>query len=336
MKDLITLGEIMLRLSPPANERIEESTVFTKHVGGAELNVAAGCAMLGLKTGVISALPDNSVGEYARRQIRALGVDDSAIFRDRGKASRIGVYYYENGAYPRKPGIAYDRLGSSFSQVDPFSCPPGLYKSTRCFHTSGITLALSPEIRKAAVRMIRRFRKEGAIISFDVNFRGNLWTGQQAREAIEDILPYVDVFFCSEDTARLTFDKKGSVEDMMRSFAEDYPIKLIAAAQRIVHSPTRHSFSSVIYDTKEDCFYSEPAYENIEVVDRIGSGDAFVAGTLSGYLTSGSCKKALEYGNAASSLQNTIQGDLPGYSALDVRQVIEDHQSSGRVAEMDR
>ena len=128
--------------------------------------------------------------------------------------------------------------------------------------------------------MIKRFKAQGAIISFDVNFRGNLWTGAEAKECIESILPYVDIFFCSEDTARLTFLKEGDAKSIMKSFTEEYPISIVASTQRIVHSPKRHTFGSIIYSAKDDTYYEEAPYTDIEVVDRIGSGDAYISGVL--------------------------------------------------------
>ena len=157
----------------------------------------------------------------------------------------------------------------------------------RCFHTSGITLALGEKCQRAGVEMIKRFKEQGALISFDVNFRGNLWTGAEARTCIEGILPYVDVFFCSEDTARLTFKKTGTAQEMMKSFTEDYPISVVASTQRIVHSPKRHTFGSVMYDAVKGAFYEEEPYRDIEVVDRIGSGDAYISGALYGIISSG-------------------------------------------------
>ncbi len=122
------------------------------------------------------------------------------------------------------------------------------------------------------------------MISFDVNFRGNLWTGAEARECIAKILPYVDIFFCSEETARLTFGKEGDLHsEIMKSFTEEYPISVVAATQRVVHSPKVHTFGSLIYNAKKDKFYEEEPYQNIEVVDRIGSGDAYISGALYGF-----------------------------------------------------
>ena len=115
--DLLTLGEILLRLSPPDNERIVRGETFQKQVGGAELNVASGVSLLGLRSGIISRIPDSSIGMFAKNKIRFCGVSDDYLVYDTGKDARLGVYYYENGAYPRKPGVVYDRQHSSMTEL---------------------------------------------------------------------------------------------------------------------------------------------------------------------------------------------------------------------------
>lgn len=335
--DLLSLGEVMLRLSPPDNERMTRGSSFGKQVGGAELNAITGAAMLGLRCGIISKLPSNDLGTFVKNTIRQGGVSDDYLVYDDDRDARLGVYYYENGAYPRKPRIVYDRKHTSMNKISIDEFDEKMYSSTRCFHTSGITLALSPQVRECAVEMIRRFKEGGAIISFDVNFRGNLWTGPEAKQCIESILPYVDIFFCSEDTARLTFLKEGDVRAIMKSFAAKYPISVVASTQRIVHSPKRHTFGSIMYSAKEDAYYEEAPYADIEVVDRIGSGDAYISGVLYGYLSyEGDYQKALEYGNATSALKNTIPGDLLSTDLKEIDGIIREHKSTGRIAEMDR
>ena len=335
--DLLALGEILLRLSPPGNERIASGDLFEKHLGGAELNVASGVAMMGLSAGMISKLPVNSLGAYVKNQVRFAGVDDTFLADDFSQDARLGIYIYENGAYPRKPAVVYDRKYSSVNQINIDDFPESMYSSTRCFHTSGITLALSPRVRTAAMEMIRRFKAHGTLISFDVNFRANLWSGDEARACIEEILPMVDIFFCSEDTARLTFKKQGDIYQIMKSFGEEYSMSVIAATQRIVHSPKVHTFGSVIYNTGEDRFYTEEPYRNIEVIDRIGSGDAYVSGVLYGLLAHDfSCQRAMELGNGAGSLKNTVSGDLLLSDLKEITQIVEDHHTTGRVSEMNR
>ena len=335
--DLLSLGEVLLRLSPPSNERLVRGETLQKQVGGAELNVVSGVSLLGLRTGIISKLPANDIGTYAKNRIRFCGVSDDYLVYDDSPDARLGIYYYENGAYPRKPGVVYDRRHSTINTISIDDFDDTLFTSARCFHTSGITLALSEQCRKTGVEMIRRFKEAGALISFDVNFRANLWTGDEARACIEQILPYVDIFFCSEDTARLTFLKTGDAKDIMKSFTEDYPISIVASTQRIVHSPKVHTFGSIIYDARNDRYYEEEPYQNIEVVDRIGSGDAYVSGVLYGLLSDfENGQRALEIGNATSAVKNTIPGDLPSSDLKEIENVIRGHKSTGPQLEMNR
>lgn len=335
--DLLSLGELMLRLSPPDNERITRGDTLGKQAGGAELNAITGAAMLGLRCGIISKLPANDLGTYIKNRVRLCGVSDDYLVYDQDRDARLGVYYYESGAYPRKPRIVYDRQNTSVNKLTTADYDDSLYQAARCFHTSGITLALSPQLRETAIEMIRRFKAQGTLISFDVNFRGNLWTGAEAKACIESILPCVDVFFCSEDTARLTFLKEGSAREIMKSFTQEYPISIVASTQRVVHSPKRHTFGSIIYSARDDTYYEEPPYANIEVVDRIGSGDAYISGVLYGLLSKeGDYQRALEYGNATSALKNTIPGDLLSTDLKEIDGIIREHKSTGRVAEMDR
>jgi 2-dehydro-3-deoxygluconokinase len=335
--DLVALGELLLRLSPPGQERLANGGSFDKHVGGAELNVLTGAALCGLRTGIISKLPDNDIGMFVKNRVRFSGVSDDFLVYDRENDARVGLYYYENGAYPKKPRVVYDRRYSSFNKIALSEYHESLYKNVRCFHTSGITLALGQQTRETAIEMIKRFKENGTLISFDVNFRANLWTGDEARRTIESILPYVDIFFCSESTAKLTFKKTGKLEKMMRSFTEDYPIKVVAATQRVVHSPKVHDFGSVIYNAKDDRIYFEEPYRNIEVIDRIGSGDAYCSGVLYGLLSDPeNIQRAVEYGNAASSVKNTVPGDLPTSDLAELDGIIADHKANGETFEMSR
>lgn len=335
--DLLTFGQVLLRLSPEGNERLMRGDTFVKQVGGAELNVAVGVALLGLHTGIISRLPSHDIGSFMKGKIRSYGVSDDYFIYDHSPNARVGIYYYEYGAYPRKPKVIYDRVGSSFYSLDIDEIPEDVYGATRCFHTSGITLALSEKTRETTIEMIKRFKAAGTLVSFDVNFRGNLWTGDEARECIEKILPYVDIFFCSEDTARLTFKKTGTAREMMKSFTEEYPISIVASTQRIVHSPKLHTFGSVMYDVKKDTYYEEEPYRNIEVVDRIGSGDAYISGALYGLLANDfDCEKAICYGNATSAVKNTIPGDLPSSNLEEIDTIIKAHNQTGPQSEMAR
>ena len=328
--DLITFGEIMLRLSPPRHARIVDGDIFEKRAGGAELNVASGVALLGLRTGIVSKLPQNELGTFIKNRIRFVGVSDDYLVYDDSPDARLGLYYYEMGAAPRKPTIVYDRHQASVTRIKMSEIPEDM------FHTSGISLALCQNMQNVAVELIRRFKSAGATISFDVNYRANLWGEEEARKTIEEILPLVDVLFVSEETSRRMFKKTGDLKDIMKSYATDYGVKIVATTQRTVISPRKHNFTSIVYDARSDKFYTEAPYNDIDVIDRIGSGDAYVAGVLFGLLKYGDPEKAMQFGNATSSVKNTVPGDLPSSDFKEIDRIIHEHHSTGPVSEMNR
>lgn len=332
--DLITFGEVMLRLSPPRHARIVDGDVFEKRAGGAELNVASGVALLGLRTGIISRLPQNELGTFIKNRIRFVGVSDDFLSYDSDPRARLGIYYYEMGAAPRKPTIVYDRYGASVCGITMDDIPPEAFSSARMFHTSGISLALST--RSVAIETLRRFKENGAQISFDVNYRANLWSEEDARATIETVLPLVDVLFVSEETSRRMFGKTGELADIMKSYAREYGVKIVATTQRTVLSPRKHNFTSVLYSAESDAFYTEPPYTGIDVIDRIGSGDAYVAGVLFGLLKYGDPRRAMQVGNATSSVKNTVPGDLPSSDFKEIDRIIREHNATGPVSEMNR
>ncbi|MEG1406908.1 MAG: sugar kinase, partial [Ruthenibacterium sp.] len=229
--DLVSFGEVMLRLSPPRHARIVDSEVFEKRAGGAELNVACGGALLGLRTGIISVLPQNDLGTFMKNRIRFSGVSDDFLQYDDSDTARLGVYYYEMGAAPRKPTIVYDRKAASINHIDIDKIPATVFSETRMFHVSGISLALSQGVRNVAMELIQKFKDGGAQISFDVNYRANLWGEDEARETIEKILPLVDVLFISEETSRRMFRKTGDLETIQKSYCTQYGVKIVATTQ---------------------------------------------------------------------------------------------------------
>lgn len=334
--DLITFGEIMLRLSPPRHARIVDGDIFEKRAGGAELNVASGVALMGLRTGIISKLPLNEVGTFIKNRIRFVGVSDDYLIYDDSPDARLGLYYYELGAAPRKPTIVYDRRSSSVTRITLDEIPDDVYSSARMFHISGISLALCARMKNVAVELIRRFKEQGTLISFDVNYRANLWSEDEARETIRQILPLVDILFVSEETSRRMFQKTGDLNSIMKSYADEYGVKIVATTQRTVISPRKHSFTSMIYDAETDRYFTEDPYTDIDVIDRIGSGDAYVAGVLFGLLKYNDPKRAMEFGNATSSVKNTVPGDLPSSDFKEIDRIIREHHATGPVSEMNR
>ena len=140
--DVITLGEILLRLSTPINGRLAQGDTLMRHLGGAEFNIASEIGQLGLKTAVISKIPHNLLGAFIKNQLNASRVSENYLIEDTSDDSRIGIYYYEYGSYPRKPRVVYDRKHSSINSISMKEVPQTMFYNTRLFHTSGITLEL--------------------------------------------------------------------------------------------------------------------------------------------------------------------------------------------------
>ena len=216
--DLIGLGEVMLRLSPPNKEKISQSETFEKNAGGSELNVVSGAAMLGIRSAIVTKLPENKMGHFIRNKIRYGNVSDDYIIYDHSPQKRLGVYYYESGAYPRKSSVIYDRANSSFCSLSLDELPEDIYAKTKIFHISSITLALDPSLKETAIKMIHKFHEAGAYISFDF-------------------------LFVSEETSRRMLQRTGTLEEIMKGYADTYGCTLIATTRREAVSPTHHNFN---------------------------------------------------------------------------------------------
>lgn len=334
---VIGIGEVMLRLSPASKERISYSETFEKRAGGSELNVVSGISMLGLRTGIITKLPRNEIGKFIKHKIRYSGTSDDFVTYDDSEDRRLGIYYYESGAYPRQSVVSYDRGGSSFTTFKKEELSERVYSAANVFHTSGITLALGEGIRKNVIDMVKRFGECGTLISFDVNYRAALWSEEEARATITEILPLVNILFVSEETLRRMFGMTGTLKEIHRSFAKIYPgLEIIASTKRRPTSPVRHSFTSLVYDTRDEVYFEEKEYENIDVVDRIGSGDAYVAGALFGLLKYRDIRKTAEYGDAMAALKNTVLGDTTQCDIADIDRIIKNHTDAGPKSEMIR
>lgn len=332
--DLVGFGEVMLRLSPQNKEKISQSEVFEKNAGGSELNVVSGAAVLGVRSAIITKLPESKIGHFIRNKIRYGNVSDDYVVYDTSEEKRLGIYYYESGAYPRKSSVIYDRAASSMTTLSLEEIDPDIYDKTGVFHISSISLALNEKLRETAVSLIKNFHAKGVAISFDVNYRASLWSEEEARKTIESVLPYVDILFVSEETSRRMFQKTGTLEEIMKSYCDEFGCKLVATTQRVVKSPTRHNFSSKVYYDGQ--FYEEKPYENIEVVDRIGSGDAYVAGMLYGLIQHSDVRRAVQIGNAMAAVKNTVNGDMCASSIGEIEGIIKAHTAEGVQSEMDR
>lgn len=332
--DLLTFGEVLLRLSPVGGSRLKSEGTLRKDGGGAELNVAAGVAQLGLKTAVCSKLPDNALTDFILSQAAALGVCSAPVLRDASDTARLGTYYFEPASAPRKPAVVYDRKFSSMTTLTADELDLSMLTDTRMLHVSGITLGLGEPVRSAAIALMKAAKKAGVLLSFDVNYRANLWTDQEERAVVEPLLPLFDVLFISEESFRRMFGQEGELADMQKRFAKEYDLSYVLSTSRQAPTPSHHTFTSTVYSAKGDQFYTEAPYE-IDVVDRIGSGDAFVAGALYGILSEDSGEAAMRTGNAMAAVKCTIPGDLIVTSRLEIGKVMQNHREQNS-SEMDR
>lgn len=308
--DVFTLGESMLRFSPPDHQRIESAAQFDVFVGGAESNVAVALARLGKQVAWFSRLPHNPLGHQLANTLRLHGVHIDHVVWAQGE--RLGLYFVEQGSPPRSTRVWYDRANSAASRMTPNDLPVEPIKAARWLHLTGITPALSPSCRETAAAALELGRSAGLTISFDVNYRSLLWTPHEAAAALEPFCKAADVVFVAERDAQNLFGT-----DDVRALQQRWGGKIICS----------QGDAGVIGDDGQDqvnCL----AFQ-VEVVDRVGAGDALAAGVICGLLEGASMAEALRFGAAAAALKLTIPGDLALVSREEVEALLRDQ--SGRV-----
>ncbi len=320
MSDVVTFGEAMVRLSPPHFQRLEQAATLEVQVGGGELNVAVGVSRLGLRSAWITRLPENSLGRLVRNKAREQGVDTEHIVWAKG--GRVGLYFFEYGASPRASSVLYDRAASAISQVQAGEVNwTTAFHGARWFHTSGITPALSTSAAGATREALEAAKKAGLLVSYDLNFRSKLWSAEQARKCQEPMMELVDFLITTEEDTRVVFgigapgqkdERFTSVsadpyKEVARKLVDKFHFKAVAITLRENPSVWKNTWTAIVHADGQ--FYDDRKYE-LEIVDRIGGGDAFSAGFIYGYLTAGSYQAALQYGNAYSALKHTNPGDL--------------------------
>lgn len=326
MYDVITFGEAMLRLYTSEFKRIEQADMFKLSLGGGELNVAVGVARLGLRSAWISLLPNNPIGMLARNLVRATGVDTSFIkFSDNG---RMGLYFVEFGANPRRSKVIYDRELSSISLIkeDDFDFIKIL--DAKLFHICGITPALSTGCRNMAKLSMMAAKKNKALVSFDVNYRSKLWSEEEARSCLTPLMGFVDILITTEEDTEKVFKIKGKdYYNVAEKLFKLFGFKVVVITLREDISVLNNTWSSIAYDGKD--FYDDKKYK-LELVDRFGGGDSFTAGFIYSYLVdNNNIGKAIRYGNAFSALKQTNPTDFNYATLEEVKKLID--QESLRV-----
>src|SRR6267143_1330065 len=225
MHDLVTLGEILLRLAIPSPTRFETAHQLDVQIGGAEANVAAACARLGLRVAWISSLPANQWGELARHELTGHGVDCSFVaMRDH---ARMGLYFIEYGVSPRPVRVLYDRRDSAFARMTEAEVDWVPVRRARLVHLTGITPALGEGPRA----LVRRALREAAAFAFDVNYRATLWAPAEARRFLDEVLPGVRYLFLGEGEARAIFNLDGTAEQMLEALARLAPKATVSLQQ---------------------------------------------------------------------------------------------------------
>ena len=319
--DLVTFGEAMIRLSPPNFRRLEQATTLDVHVGGSELNAAVAAARLGLSASFVTRLTRNPLGRLVENQAREHGVDTTQIAWTTD--DRVGTYYIEFGASPRANSVIYDRADSAISRIQPKEINwDQALDGAKLFYTSGITPALSASAAAATLEAVDKARAADALVCVDLNYRARLWTQSEAREVMTTIANKTDILFATEeDTLRVFGIQESSYEDVARRLAETFDLRIVAITLRENPSVWRNQWTAIAYEADTDTIHRAPTYD-IEVVDRVGSGDSFVGGFLYGYLTEGT-SKGVRYGVGMSALKQTIPGDLCWATVEEVERVLD-------------
>ena len=327
--DLVTFGEAMVRFTPPGFQRLEQARSFEAYVGGGELNVAVGAARLGVASRWVSRLADNALGRMIANRAREQGIDVSVGW---SADDRVGLYFAELGAAPRASSVLYDRAQSAISRVQPGTIDwASAFEGARWFHVSGITPALSESAARVTAESLVAAKKAGLTVSYDLNYRSKLWSAEKAREIQEPLMQYVDVLMTTEEDTRVVFGVGAeadpgyetvdaeSYEQVARTLAKRFDLRAVAITVRENPRVLLNTWSAIVF--AEDAIHRAPRYE-VEVVDRIGAGDAFSAGLIASRLENRGWEDAVRFATAMSALKHGIPGDFCLVTRGEVEQVL--------------
>ena len=345
MNQVVTFGEIMLRLSPPDFLRFSQASSFDVTYGGGESNVAVSLANYGIPSRFVSRLPDNDLGECALIELRKRGVNTDQIIRG---GDRLGIYFLETGAVSRGSKVLYDRAHSAMAEIKPGMIDwNSIFKETSWFHFTGITPAISEEASAACLEAVQIATKMGVTISTDLNYRAKLWKYGGNREAImTELTSYCDIILGNEEDAEkhfgikpknLDITKQGhkinaeAFQSVCKQMMKKFPrAKKVITTLRGSVSASNNTWAGVLYDGKK--IYESPQYQIHPIIDRVGGGDSFMGGLIYGLITYPSNdQKALNFAVAASCLKHTIKGDANLVTIEEVEKLMSG-DASGRVA----
>lgn len=336
-KKVVTMGEIMMRLSPPGHQRIVQTDSFDVIYGGGEANVAVSLAHFGLDSHFVTKLPANPLGQAALNHLRRFGVRTDFIVRG---GERLGIYFCEHGASQRPSQVIYDRANSSIAGAmsDDFSWDD-IFSGANWFHFTGITPALSEDAVFLTREAIKQAKKHKLTISCDLNYRKKLWSTDKARHVMSELMEDVDICIANEEDAEKVFGiasgsdvDKGELQlDNYQKVAEEliarFGFTYVGSHLRESYSASENGWQVILYDGKQ--MYSSKKYR-IHIVDRVGGGDAFSAGIIYGFLMGKEIQEIIEFAAAASCLKHTVPGDFNMITVEEVEHLMKS-SGSGRV-----
>ena len=338
MLKVVTFGEIMLRLAPEGYERFVQSEKFTAIYGGGEVNVAISLLEYDIPAAFVTKLPDNPIGQSAINSLRKFGVDTKHIIRG---GERIGLYYIEKGMAQRPPRIVYDRKHSSIAEAEPQEFEwKTIFQEADWFHISGITPAISANGRTMALESMKMAKQMGLTVSFDSNYRSNLWTLAEARECMCELVKYADVYIGGPMDADKMFDitarseyivdgqyTRESYIDICQQLVGKYGFKSVAMTMRGSISASDNTWSAMLYTDEQAYFAKE---YRMHIVDRVGGGDSFASGLLYGLIKKLGGQQTIEFATAASCLKHSIEGDVNRVTVAEVQRLMQG-DGSGRL-----
>ena len=334
----LTFGEIMLRLKAPGMTRLLTDHYLEATFGGGEANVAVSLANYGLDSVYVTKLPAHAIGQAAVDSLRYFGVDTSKIVRG---GDRVGIYYLEKGASQRGSVCIYDRAHSAIAEArsGDFNWD-AIFEGADWFHFTGITPALGPNLVELCRQACEVAKARGVKISCDLNYRGKLWTRDQARAAMTDLCRYVDVCISNEEDAKDVFGieaegsdiyggklNKAGYESVARQLMDKFGFEKVAITLRTSISASDNDWAGMLYDGKDCCFSKE---YHLHIVDRVGGGDSFGAGLIYALLSGKSSQDAIEFAVAASALKHSVEGDYNRVTVAEVEKLA-GGDGSGRV-----
>lgn len=337
MTKVVTLGEIMLRLSPPDYQKIEQTQTFDAGYGGGEANVAISLAQFGLTSSFVTKLPNNALGNSAKQQLNRFGVITDHVIYGEG---RLGIYFLESGYSIRPSKVTYDRKDSAFaaSKIDEYDFDR-IFADARWFHISGITPAINEELFELTLSALLKAKEKGLTTSCDLNFRSALWSFETARTKMTEAIKYVDVcigiepLHLMDEQGRDFKDLMGdqpTVEDyqeIMMQIHKQFGVKYVAMTKREQLSVNHHLLHALLFDGS-NVYQSNPV--QVDIIDRVGTGDAFSAGIIYSLINNAHPQQAIEFATGCFALKHTIKGDSNIVSVDDVQKFMNGSLSIGR------